>query len=281
MQQWTNKASYLEISWFPGSLDGKASVYNAGDPGSIPGLGRSPGEGNGNPLQYSCLENPMDRGAWWATVHGVAKSRTRLSDFSSSLLVETDNTLCVCVCVCVCVCGQWWVLQRKLRCSEVRSSWGREVLVSLGKVRECFSTAGSESEARGYLRESQHREHQGWGGRELSVSAEEENKGGRWEQRGMGDREWSQRVSLATVVTLAFTRREIVFQASFSVSAHNPSYLFPNSHIHPPPFCLPSSHPISGCHQLLNSHGNITKPRPFSCFFPHSPLALGFHIISS
>jgi hypothetical protein len=45
-------------------LDGKASVYNAGDPGSIPGLGRSPGEGNGNPLQYYCLENPMDRGAW-------------------------------------------------------------------------------------------------------------------------------------------------------------------------------------------------------------------------
>ena len=48
----------------------------------IPGLGRSPGEGNGNPLQYSCLENPMDRGAWRATVHGVAKSRTRLNDFT-------------------------------------------------------------------------------------------------------------------------------------------------------------------------------------------------------
>ena len=51
----------------------KASAYNAGYPGSIPGLGRSTGEGNGNPLQYSCLENPMDRGAWQATVHGVAK----------------------------------------------------------------------------------------------------------------------------------------------------------------------------------------------------------------
>ena len=49
---------------FPGGSDGKASVYNAGDPGSSPGLGRSPGEGNGNPLQYYCLENPMDRGAW-------------------------------------------------------------------------------------------------------------------------------------------------------------------------------------------------------------------------
>ena len=60
----------------PGSSDDKASAYNAGDLGSIPGSGRSPGEGNGNPLQYSCLENPMDLGAWWATIHGVAKSRT-------------------------------------------------------------------------------------------------------------------------------------------------------------------------------------------------------------
>ena len=54
----------------------KASAHNAGDLGSIPGSGRSPREGNGNPLQYSCLENPMDGGAWWATVHGVAKSQT-------------------------------------------------------------------------------------------------------------------------------------------------------------------------------------------------------------
>ena len=61
---------------FPGGLDGKASVCNVGDPGSIPGLGRYPGEGNGNPLQYSCLENSTDGGAWWATVHGVAKSWT-------------------------------------------------------------------------------------------------------------------------------------------------------------------------------------------------------------
>ena len=58
----------------------KESTYNAGDEGSVPGSGRSPGEGNGNPLQYSYLENPMDREAWWATVHGVTKSQTRLSD---------------------------------------------------------------------------------------------------------------------------------------------------------------------------------------------------------
>ena len=65
---------------FPGGSDGKASAYNAGDPGSIPG--RSPGAGNSNPLQYSCLENPIDGGALWVTVHGVTKSRTRLSDFT-------------------------------------------------------------------------------------------------------------------------------------------------------------------------------------------------------
>ena len=64
-------------------LSGKESACNAGDTGdvgSIPGLGRSPREGNGNPLQYSCLENPMDRGAWRTKVHGVAKSQTKLSD---------------------------------------------------------------------------------------------------------------------------------------------------------------------------------------------------------
>ena len=68
---------------FLGGSDGKASACNAGDTGSIPGSGRSPGEGNGSPLQYSCLENPMDGGAWWATVHGVAKSQAKLSDFTS------------------------------------------------------------------------------------------------------------------------------------------------------------------------------------------------------
>ena len=65
--------------WFEGFPSGsvdKESVCSAGDPGSNPGPGRSPGEGKGNPLQYSCLENPMDRRAWWATVHGAAKSQT-------------------------------------------------------------------------------------------------------------------------------------------------------------------------------------------------------------
>ena len=65
---------------FPGGSEVKASACNAGDLSSITGLGRSPGEGNGNPLQYSCLKNPMDGGAWWATVHRITKNRTRLSD---------------------------------------------------------------------------------------------------------------------------------------------------------------------------------------------------------
>ena len=65
---------------FPGGSDSKESVCNAGYLGLIPGLGRSPGGGHGNPLQYSCLENPVDRGAQQAAVHGVAKSQTRLSD---------------------------------------------------------------------------------------------------------------------------------------------------------------------------------------------------------
>ena len=77
------KDQMLYILGFPGGSDGKASVCNAGDPGLIPGLGRSPGEGNGSPLQYSCLENRMDGGVWQAIVHWVAKSWTRLSNFTS------------------------------------------------------------------------------------------------------------------------------------------------------------------------------------------------------
>ena len=61
---------------FPGGSDSKASACNVGDLGSIPGCGRSPGEGNGNPVQYSCLENPMDREVWQAKVHGGHKNQT-------------------------------------------------------------------------------------------------------------------------------------------------------------------------------------------------------------
>ena len=67
------------------------SACNAGDLGLIPGSGRSPGEGNGNPLQCSCLENPMDREAWWAAVHGVTKSWTRLSNFTFTFPFPTNS----------------------------------------------------------------------------------------------------------------------------------------------------------------------------------------------
>ena len=85
---------HLTPSWgFPGGSDYKGSAYNMGDPGLIPGLGRSPGKEHGNPLEYSCLEKSMDRGAWQATVHGVTKSRTRLSDFTFSLTPACELTL--------------------------------------------------------------------------------------------------------------------------------------------------------------------------------------------
>ena len=76
---------WQEALGFPGGSDGKESACNARDLGSLPRLGRSPGEGNGNPLQYSCLENPMDRGAWRTTVHGVTKSQTRLKHLKLSV----------------------------------------------------------------------------------------------------------------------------------------------------------------------------------------------------
>ena len=92
------------ISGFPGGSEVKASACNMGDMGSIPRLGRSPGEGNDNLLQYSCLENPMDGGAWWATVHGVAKSQTRLSDFTHKV-----NP----VIVLECLLGIFWSKRRQ------------------------------------------------------------------------------------------------------------------------------------------------------------------------
>ena len=70
---------YEQNRGFPGGSDGRPSAYSTGNLGSFPGSGRSPGEGNGNPPQYSCLENPRDRGTWWAAVCGVSQSRTRLT----------------------------------------------------------------------------------------------------------------------------------------------------------------------------------------------------------
>ena len=80
----------------PGGSDSKESAYSAGDPGSIPGSGGYAGEGNGNPLQYSCLENSTDRGAWQATVHGTAKIWTQLSDFTFLFLYFINATRLSC-----------------------------------------------------------------------------------------------------------------------------------------------------------------------------------------
>ena len=74
------ECQHAEMIGFPGGSDGKESARKAGDLGSIPGSGRFPGERNGNLLQYSCLENSMDRGGWWATVHGIAESDTTVTN---------------------------------------------------------------------------------------------------------------------------------------------------------------------------------------------------------
>ena len=87
---------------FPGGSVVKNLPVNAGDSGLVPGSGRSSGGGNGSPLQYSCLENLIDKGAWWATVHGVAKNRTRLSICYTTLQskqVYKPNKLKIYVCV--------------------------------------------------------------------------------------------------------------------------------------------------------------------------------------
>ena len=91
--QITGSCYYLlpYLKGFPAGSGGKESACSVGDPGSIPGSGRSPGEGNGTPLQYSCLENPMDRGAWQATVHGVTESWTRLSTSTCAQGLQTAS----------------------------------------------------------------------------------------------------------------------------------------------------------------------------------------------
>ena len=92
---WRTLESTVQYPGKPWCLSGKGSACrctSARDMGSIPGLGRSSGEGNGNPLQYSCLGNPMDRGAWWATVHGVAKIWTQLSNKTTVSLSSSKKS---------------------------------------------------------------------------------------------------------------------------------------------------------------------------------------------
>ena len=103
---------------FPGGSQVKASAYNAGDLGSTPGSGRPPGEGNGSPLQCSCLESPMDGGAWWSTVHGVAKSLTQLSNFPFTFNWSRTQLI------------YWWMTSHWIKhafCCEFNSFWGPSV----------------------------------------------------------------------------------------------------------------------------------------------------------
>ena len=110
-----------------GGSDDKASACNVGDLDSIPGLGRSPGEGNGNPLQYSCLENSMDGGAWWATVHGIAKSRIRLSDFTSLLQLSSKEQVSFNFMAAITICSDFGAQKNKachcLHCFPIYLLW--------------------------------------------------------------------------------------------------------------------------------------------------------------
>ena len=112
---------------FPDGSDSKESGCNAGDPGLIPGLGRSPEEGNGNPLQYSCLENPMNRGTWRVIFYGVAKSRTRLSNWGffffqpscwSAFTGWGPSVACFTAFIC---CPSWTTLPTELTCFQSES----------------------------------------------------------------------------------------------------------------------------------------------------------------
>ena len=114
-QKWNNsfRVNVTNLG-FPRDSRGEESACSAGDPSSIPGSGRSPGEGNGNPVQYSCPENPMDRGAWQATVHGVAKSRTLKAKFMLIYYYTSSVSPSTIACIPL------LLLMRKVRLREVK-----------------------------------------------------------------------------------------------------------------------------------------------------------------
>ena len=124
----------MSLLIFPGGSDSEASAYNEGNPGSIPGSGRSPGEGNGNSLQYSCLENPMTR-VWWATVHGVTKSwhdwATNTFTLASPLTISTRLVgLAACCSLTVVRILYTYFSLAEQQCTEeswVSKSWRRNV----------------------------------------------------------------------------------------------------------------------------------------------------------
>ena len=144
LARWTGLL-IAEVIWiwlrFPGGSEVKVSACNEGDLGSILGSGRSPGEGNGNPLQYSCLENPMDRGAWWATVHGVAQSRTRLKQLSSNSIEYLAQALLSCPVtgrhqVCK---GKFSVIKKERRNSPKDENWWKLVQIIIINIIFTFT----------------------------------------------------------------------------------------------------------------------------------------------
>ena len=130
--QWIVPAHQL-VTGFPDGSDGKETACKAGDLVSIPGSGRPPGEGHGNPLQYPCLENPMVRGAWQSTVHGVAKSWTWLSNFTITITKLRMKKMWFSIFVLIQLCGReqiawrWYLIGR------------RECTISFNFLRISFS----------------------------------------------------------------------------------------------------------------------------------------------
>ena len=119
----------LVAQWVKNLPTMKETACNAGDPGSMPESGRAPGEGNGNPLQYSCMENPMNRGVWRATVHRFTKSQTRLSDLTLFQILKDDA-----VKVLHSICQQTWKTQ------QWPQDWKRSVFIPIpekGNAKEC------------------------------------------------------------------------------------------------------------------------------------------------
>ena len=117
-------AEWLRLWGFCVGSAGKESTCNAGDLGSIPGLERSPGERHGSPLQNSCLENPMDRGAWWVTVHGVAKSQTRLNQLSTHVVLNFLSSFYFFLLLCFSFFIHSWFLTRLHETSTMHQHGG-------------------------------------------------------------------------------------------------------------------------------------------------------------
>ena len=129
----------------PWCLSSKASTCNAGVTGSIPGLRRFPGERNGNPLQYSCMGNPMDRGAWRAIVHGITKNRTQLSDWSCVQFTSSPYSKFVYLPKTVILIPglPWWLSGKEPTCQCRRhrfNPWSGKTLHAKGQLRLCATT---------------------------------------------------------------------------------------------------------------------------------------------